>query len=369
VIDASGLGKSVQFSVRRGVLLVAIVALAAVGCSRDAPRLDPPTEAEAGAAASEPGPGPGVPLAPGPRAESAPVGVAPLPSTPPRTTADLAGSSTRLLDAGQAPRRRLRYRWLLDRKEQLSMDLRTSAATDMAGAKQPEITLPPVHIVVDIDPRTVTADGDLHYAWRVSTATLTSPPQTPSPIADGMRAEVSAIDHLAGSAVVTSRGLCSEVLVEAAPSLDAGATGQMVEQVRQTLRDVAPPMPDEEIGRGARWQKTSQLDAKGSHLTQTDTFTLVDSPGDTGTVDDVLAQTAPPQLLRTPGTASGAEARMESMVATGQARTRFDLSRLVPQSGFSGTTTMTVSGRSSQDATQRLTMVMRVSIEIQGLLR
>jgi len=247
------------------------------------------------------------------------------------------------------------------------MDLRTSAATEIAGSKQPEITLPAVHIVLDIDPRSVTPDGDLHYAWRVREATVTSQLQTPSPIADGMRVEVGAIDHLAGSAVVTSRGLGSEVSVETAPSLEAGATGQMVEQVRQTLRDVAAPMPEEEIGRGARWQRISQLDAKGSHLTQTDTFTLVDPvTGDTGVVDDVLAQTAPPQLLRTPGMNPGAEARMESMLGSGDASTHFDLTRLVPLTRFSGTTTMIVSGQSNRDATGRVTMVMRVGLDLQG---
>ena len=44
-----------------------------------------------------------------------------------------------------------------------------------------------------------------------------------------------------------------QLAVESQAAVDAGATGEMVEQVRQTLRDVAPPMPEEEIGRGARW--------------------------------------------------------------------------------------------------------------------
>jgi hypothetical protein len=279
---------------------------------------------------------------------------------------------TKLLDAGQPPRRKLRYAWHLEQKERLVMDLRTSASTEIGGAKQPEIPLPPVHVTIDVDPRSVSPEGSLHYDWRVTGATVTADAKMLAQIAEGMRTEVSAIEHLAGSATVSSRGLCEEVTVDPASTVDAsaaGATGQMVEQVRQTLRDLAAPLPEEDVGRGARWQKISQLDAKGSRLTQTDTFTLVDVQGDRGTIDDVLAQTAPPQPLHAPGLPQNAQARMESMLASGNAKTVFDLSRLVPRTKFDGTTTMVVSGQSPGDATKRVTMVMRVGIDLRGTPR
>ena len=57
---------------------------------------------------------------------------------------------------------------------------------------------------------------------------------------------------------------------------------------------------------------------------------------------------------------------MESMLASGNSKTRFDLARLVPQTQFDGTTTMVVSGQSGRDSTRRITMVMRVGIDIAG---
>ena len=249
------------------------------------------------------------------------------------------------------------------------MDLRTAASTEFAGAKQPEIPLPPVHIVLDLDPQSLTPAGDLRFAWRVSVATVTANAQTPSQITEGMRAEVDAIAHLAGTAAVTARGLSGGVTVDGATTVDAGATGQMAEQIRQTLRDLAVPMPEEAVGHGARWQKTAQLDGKGSRLTQTDTFTLTELAASGGAVDDVLAQTAPSQPLRAPGMAAGAEARMESMLASGDGKTRFDLSSLVPQTTFAGTTTMVLSDPSAGDSTRRVTMIMRVGIDIQGAPR
>jgi hypothetical protein len=151
--------------------------------------------------------------------------------------------------------------------------------------------------------------------------------------------------------------------VEPASVADAGATGQMVEQVRQTLRDLAAPFPDEDVGVGGRWEKLSQLASRDAIVTQTETFTLSELRGDTGALEDVLAQTAPPQALAAPGAAS---ARLESMLASGSAKTRFDLGRLVPSNTFDGTTTMVVSGHAAGDSTRRMTMIMRVGIALSG---
>jgi hypothetical protein len=269
-----------------------------------------------------------------------------------------------LLDAGQAPRRRLRYAWRPNQKEQLGLDLRTSASTEVGGTKQPEIPLPPVHITVAIEPQSVSPEGDLSYAWHVTAATVNADPAMSAEIADGMRAQVAPIIHLAGTGVVNAQGLAKDVTVDPSSLGDGGSQAQMVVQVVQTLRDVAAPLPAEEVGQGARWQKLSRLDAKDAHVAQTDTFTLATMRGDNGTLDDALAQTASPQTLAAPSS-GGPPARMESMLTSGEAKTRFSLTRLVPQMSFEGTTQMVVSGQANQGPA-RMTMMMRVKIGIEG---
>jgi len=295
--------------------------------------------------------------------------------------ADAPPATMTLLDAGQPPRRKLRYAWRTGQSETLVMDLRTSASTEEGASRQPEIQLPPVHIVLAIDPQAASPSGDLSYAWRVTSTTVSPDSQTPSTLTDGMRAEVAAIEHLSGTALVTSRGISTRVSIDpeqwhevdarASPGADAstGQTGQMVEQVRQTLRDVAAPFPDEEVGAGARWQKLSQLASRDARVTQTEVFTLTQATANTGALDDILAQTAPPQPLLSPGGAPGTQARIESMLASGDGKTQFDLTRLVPQTRFGGTTTMVVSSRSSDQEERRMTMIMRVEIDVAGTVR
>jgi hypothetical protein len=295
--------------------------------------------------------------------------VAPPPLAHPEMNPDPGGAPTmKLLDRGNPPRRRLRYAWRLGQTEALTMDLRTSATTEEGDAMQPEIQLPPVHVVLAIRPQNVSPEGDLAYAWRVTSTTVAAAPETPSSLAEGMRAEVAAIAHLSGTADVTSRGLAKGVTFDLASFADASATGQMVEQIRQTLRDIAAPFPEEEVGAGARWEKLSQLASRDERITQSETFTLVDlgDAGDHGSLDDMLAQTAPPQPLLGSGGPSGGQARIESMLASGDGKTHFELSRLVPQTKFEGTTTMVVSGHSREDDARRMTMIMRVGIVLAG---
>jgi hypothetical protein len=282
----------------------------------------------------------------------------------------VGGSSLTLLDPGQPPRRKLRYAWRIDQKETLALDLRTVASTESAGAKQPDVQFPSVHLSIAIDPQTATPNGDLHYAWRVASTSVDANADTPPEVAEGMRAEVAGVAHLAGSAVVTSCGLTREVAVESGLLGDGEPGGQMAEQVRQTLRDVAAPVPEEEVGVGARWRKLSQLDEKDARVTQTETFKLVDMGEDRGTLDDALAQTAPPQALPALGGSPGTRRRMESMLTSGQEKVRFDLTRLVPHAAFDGTTTMVLSGQSAAGERPRsMRTVMRVFIAIAGSRR
>jgi hypothetical protein len=299
------------------------------------------------------------------RASAAPGDPAPKASLSDDVRAN-TGESMKLLDEGQPPRRTLRYEWHLDRKEQLSMDLRTAVSTEGVGAPQTEVPLPTVHIEIAVDPQSITADGDLRYVWRVTSATVDAADETPAQVVEGIRAEVAEIAQLSGTALVTRRGLAKEVLIDPRHGGRPTTSGQMAEQVRQTLRDVAAPLPEEPVGLGARWRKLSQLDDKDALVTQAETFRLAELQGDRGSLDDALAQTAPPQALPAPGALQGARARMESMLASGQARVRFDLSRLIPQTAFDGTTQMVLSGQSGGNVAHNVKTVMHVSYAIAG---
>lgn len=249
------------------------------------------------------------------------------------------------------------------------MDLRTVASTDVGDAHAADIALPPVRIVVAIDPSSVSPQGELRFGWHVVSTDVGADPRVPSQLAGGMRDEVAAIEHLAGTGVITALGLAESITIDPSTTPRGESNGQMIEQVRQTLRDVAVPFPETDVGLGARWQKVSELASKQARITQSDTFRLRTFVGRTGAVDDALAQTAPPQALRAAGMPAGAQAHMESMLASGTAKMTFDETRLVAQTRIESTTTMIVTGRSEGDPERRMTMILRVEIVLTGSTR
>jgi hypothetical protein len=291
----------------------------------------------------------------------------------PRDTSQIGvawpAATVSVLDEGRPPRHKLRYAWRLDRREELTMDLRTVASTDVGDAHAADIALPPVRIVVAIDPSSVSPQGELRFGWHVVSTDVGADPRVPSQLAGGMRDEVAAIEHLAGTGVITALGLAESITIDPSTTPRGESNGQMIEQVRQTLRDVAVPFPETDVGLGARWQKVSELASKQARITQSDTFRLRTFVGRTGAVDDALAQTAPPQALRAAGMPAGAQAHMESMLASGTAKMTFDETRLVAQTRIESTTTMIVTGRSEGDPERRMTMILRVEIVLTGSTR
>ena len=95
----------------------------------------------------------------------------------------------------------------------------------------------------------------------------------------------------------------------------------MVSQVEQMLRDACAPLPEEAVGKGARWEKLSTLRAKNGNATQTDTYTLGELHGDKGKLDDNLGADGIPHSPsvggeRLPG--GGGARRLAPHVGAGQ---------------------------------------------------
>jgi hypothetical protein len=331
----------------------ALAALALAACSKEsAKRSDAP---------AEPPPAADVPAAPS--AAGAPAGPPPSASGDATQVAAPAPKSTvKVLDPGREPRRALAYGWRADQRERMDIELRTTVSADSGGAHQ-DVPLAPLEIGIALEPRGVSADGDLRLAWHVVSAEVGArDASAPAQVAEGWSAQLLPVAHLAGTAVVSSHGLSRGVTVEPGSAGEAGPDAEMVVQVVQMLRDVAAPLPDEPVGKGARWQKISTLDAKSGHATQTDTFTLIDLAGNAGSLDDVLAQTASPQPLPAPaGVAQPSPARMDQLLTSGDAKVRFDLGRIVAQTALDGTTSMAVSVPNS-----RMNMVMHLGITVRG---
>jgi hypothetical protein len=275
----------------------------------------------------------------------------------------------KLLESGALPRHRLRYAWAVGKQESLLLEMRTALVGARTEGQILDVPLPAVRIAIVIDSRSVADDGTLTYGWRVTSTGVANDDRMAPQVAEGMRSEAVAVEHLSGTGVVSSRGLGRDLDVSASESGEAITARPIALQILEVLRNVAAPLPDDEVGIGARWQRVSDLAVEGARTTQTDFFTLRGLDGSHGTLDDALEQTAPEQALSVPGMANGSRAQMGSMIASGSATTKFDLSRLVPATRFEGTTTMTLTSDGTPGSEPRTTMVLRVGVDVTGTVR
>ena len=133
---------------------------------------------------------------------------------------------------------------------------------------------------------------------------------------------------LKGEGVVTARGLTKR----AEYNVPAGVSphiAQTIENMRQSLRQIATPFPLEPVGVGAKWKTTSTIKSKIFSFVQTATFSLVSINGGHATIQVQIEQQAPAQPVKMDGVPADVKTTLDSYQGRGTGRPVLDLDRLI----------------------------------------
>lgn len=236
-----------------------------------------------------------------------------------------------LLDPGAEPRRALRFTWKKTAESGL-MDMKMGLAMSMADRPSPPpMEMPTIRMRFDLKPESVTPDGALKAVFELKKVQLLAD----RPLPDELKKEMETVlQKLAGLRVletISSRGIVQETSVEAPADLPPQVQ-QMVENMKDSLRNVSNPFPEEPVGKNAKWEVKTVVDGT-VRLVQTATVTLDDVKDKQVSLSVGLVQTAPKQPMRssTP-LPNGAKMMLESHVGTGSGKTKVALDGLVPTS-------------------------------------
>jgi hypothetical protein len=267
---------------------------------------------------------------------------------PEPTEAGAPTSPTRLLSAGKGPRRPLRYQWNVKQAENAALEVTTSQSVEVGGHAMPRASAPAMRVVVLLQPTSMSPQDDLKYAWSVESATADkAEPRT----AELIEAQVGAMRGLSGSGTLSARGVSGRVGVHATP--DAGPRA-VDAQIAKWLSATTVVFPEEAVGLGARWEKTER--AEGPGPLRPETCTLTELGSDSGTVVCELSPTTGPDQLPKD---LAAMADIQSVIASGTARSTFRLSRIVPQTTFDAT--MRIAGGQEGQSVILVTQVKTVT--------
>jgi len=318
-----GLSTSGGRFARRIVCGSAVLALLLGGCKNESSKASP--VASAAPSASAPSLAPSAPGA----LEAAPVGAAsaapaasatpPSPGGPPQVTITVQ-------NAGQEPKKLLRYRFQKGKTKTFSMKMNLSMSATMEG--QPGQPMPPVEF--DFGGKSLTldvaADGG---ATRQTTFTTFAPkmPNLPPQVAAQMEAEMKGLEGVQITEFITARGQVTNVEVNQA-TVKSPQVQQLLTNLIEGMSNSFLPLPETPVGLGATWESRSVMVASGVAVTQIGRFKVAAIQGDLVTLDLGIEQLADAKAVPSFPSAPGVQTQLVSMDGKGTGQTVVNLATL-----------------------------------------
>jgi hypothetical protein len=301
-----------------------------LGCATTSP--PPQTSPEAAPSAS---PLPSV----APSFESSDLAVAPAPSassaaaSPAELPPEQAGEpKITLLQPGKAPRQELRFRFTT-RPETMVMDLKTRVRMRAAEQSVPDISLPTLRTVMRLVPQKISPAGELSYDGQVKRTEILDDAKLPLEAKHELKQQLDQLVGVKFHSVVTARGAVKDLSVDL-PAKANPQIAQTVETIRESLRNLCVPFPEEAVGPGARWQVDTMATAP-VRIAQKTVFTLVSVSPNAAELEAKTEQSAPRQKVTAAGVPAGATTELESLKGRGQSKVTSTFARLTPVSRIS----------------------------------
>lgn len=236
-------------------------------------------------------------------------------------------TTVELVLPGSEPLEKLRYKFNGQAKENLIMEMGMAMAMEMGGMKQPETQLPTTRMTMAVNGNGLTKDGDLSYSFELTKVDILPKPGVNPMLLNTMKEPMNRLVGMSGSAVITPRGFTRDISVKLPPTAGPELQ-QQLGSMKQSLNQMATPLPEEAVGIGAKWKVSMPITMPELKINQTATYTLKKIDGDTVTFGVEITQSAPRQKMNIP--MAGAEVIMESMNSTGSGSMSLELDKIVP---------------------------------------
>jgi hypothetical protein len=275
-----------------------------------------------------------------------------------------AGAPTEvtLISAGEEPRAPLRYRFSGDMRADMMLDLRMRLGIEMDGNALPETALPLMRARIAIDRAEVTPEGDLSYRGTWKSTDVVADEGTPRAMVKALEDEYAKLAGTTIEGVVTTRGIVKSARIGLSENASQQMR-QMYESLEQALRQMMSPLPEEAVGKGAKWKVAMTVASQALTVSQDAIYTLDEIEGTKGAFTVTVVQTAPPQKMDALGLPAGASVTLESRDSNGRGTARFDLASLIPDMNMTLTSKMAMKVE-AEGQSQRMKMSMRMDARV-----
>lgn len=305
--------------------------------------------------AKEPPPASEVPAIPAAKA-------APVAKTPPPPPAGPGKRPTvSLLDPGAEPQRALRYRPKKGEKQTLKTIIEMEVATKLKGAPGPNNKMPPMHMTMTTQ-ITAAGDNEFTYDFEITEASVGEAAGVPKTIQASVEKELGNLVGLKGTATVDSRGFTSEANLQGTAKMPPRIR-ELLRSMQQSLEQMSAPLPEEAVGRGAKWRVDQSIRQNGMLIEQQSVFEVVEIGKKTVELSISIDQHADAQTMSAPGLPAGTQ--LNRLVGKGNGTTVLNLGKLAPESSVVNVKTSTsmsvMVGRDAQSLETETTMTMKIA--------
>lgn len=272
-----------------------------------------------------------------------------------------SGLEIKLLDAGQEPRRALRYKLQVGAKDTMNMSMDMDMQMKMTGMPSPNVVMPTMVMSMSMEIVEKVSDDEVRYRFELTDISVKDRPGAMSGATGMLETQMKKLVGMKGSAVVNGRGINRDAKLEMPEGLDAQMK-QMMSGTMQNMEQLSAPFPEEPVGKGARWELHQNIAQNGMKIEQVVVYELVELDGDTGKMTATVTQSAGRQNVEMPGMGS-AKAELLDLKSSGSGSTSFNLAKLVPTSniGLKSDYSMNVSAM-GQEQTISAHLEMQVGI-------
>lgn len=241
-------------------------------------------------------------------------------------------TTVKLIAPGIQPRQQLRFSPKVGQKEIADMEMNMDMSMSLNGNSAPSVKIPGTKIQLNAVVNQVQPNGDFQYEFTYSNVDVVGESDLPPAILESMRGEMKKMEGFKGTAIVDSMGRTKKANFTVPPNFDPSLK-QMMDQMASSIEQMSAQVPQEAIGKGAKWQVTSQVSMNGINIQQTATYELLDIQNGVVTMNVSFAQQIPgAQKMILPQMPPGMTMTLQSYNATGTGQTKISLGRIMPLS-------------------------------------
>lgn len=268
------------------------------------------------------------------------------------------GSEVKLLSAGTAPRRVLRYHFKAGQIEKFKLTSTTAMSIKLGDKPMPAPAIPTLDMIASVKIVSVSPDGTAKRDLTIDKVELANRDKLPAAVQNSVQDSLSELAKLKGHDELDSRGRLRSSTLDTS-ALDNGQVKQMMQAMASAFGEVSAPFPEQAVGKGARWQVSTLVEQMGMKMRQQATYTLAKLDGDNGTTKIELKQSAPGSRIQIPGVPLGVHSDLLGMTGSGQGQMAFNLGRSLPEGNITTESNVKVrtemAGR-SQDTQMDMTL-------------